>query len=262
VERGSIAPFSQVTNVPSTAPAVRSFIRRHRLLGAGDRVAVALSGGSDSVALSCLLSDLAKDEAWDVAGLIHVNHGLRGAESDADEAFCRDQAARWHLPLHVQRVDVAGRAREARQSIEAAARHLRYTAFEAGAVALGATSVATGHTEDDQAETLLLRLVRGASSRGLAGIRVRRGRFVRPLLASRRADLRAWLAHRGQPFREDSSNRDCAIPRNRLRRDVVPVLEAFAPQVVPALGRAAALLADDETFVEAAALDEAARLVV
>jgi tRNA(Ile)-lysidine synthase len=127
---------------------------------------------------------------------------------------------------------------------------------------LGATAIATGHTLDDQAETVLLRLLRGAGSRGLAGIRVRRGRFIRPLLGTRRLELREWLDGAGHPYREDSSNADRSIPRNRLRHDVLPVLEQFAPRAVPALARAAALAEDDDIFLEAAAIEAAARLVL
>ena len=150
---------------------VAETLERRALWSADDRIAVALSGGGDSVALTFVLldllggaSDIARSPdrpspmAGRLAGLIHVNHTLRGAESDADEAFCRALAARLQLPIDVSRVDVAERMRECSESTETAARVLRYEAFEAAAARLGATIVATGHTLDDQAETVLLRL--------------------------------------------------------------------------------------------------------
>jgi tRNA(Ile)-lysidine synthase len=158
---------------------VRRTIRHRGLLAAGDRVAVAVSGGSDSVALALVLSDVAAHAPWDVVGLIHINHGLRGDESEADEAFCRDLARRLGWPIEVASVDVRARAREHRQSIEAAARFGRYAAFEAAADHFGATVVATGHTQDDQAETVLLRLLRGTGGRGVSAIRARRDRYGR-----------------------------------------------------------------------------------
>jgi tRNA(Ile)-lysidine synthetase-like protein len=229
-----------------------------RVLGSlhpDDRVAIAVSGGADSVALTWILHELGArqrgaNEGWRVVGLVHVNHGLRGADSAADEAFCRELAARLSWPIDVSAVDVRARARARKQSIETAARGLRYESFEAAADRLGATVVATAHTMDDQAETVLLRLLRGAGTRGLSGIRARRGRFVRPLLEHRRAELRAYLASRGEPFRDDVSNADRSIPRNRLRHELMPVLEQFAPGAVAALARCAALAADDERVLE------------
>ena len=116
---------------------------------------------------------------------------------------------------------------------------MRYEIFERAARELSATRVATGHTLDDQAETVLLRLLRGAGSRGLGGIRVRRGAYIRPLLDCRRSELRRYLLARDEPFREDASNFDRRIPRNRVRHDLLPVVEDLAPGGVRALARAA-----------------------
>src|SRR5262245_55021255 len=154
-------------------------IRQDCRVEAGDRVAVAVSGGGDSVALAWLLAELsARDRGPAVAGLIHLNHQLRGAESDTDEAFCRQLVRRLHVPIETARVDVAAHARDARVSIEVAAREARYAFFETAAASLGATLVATGHTLDDQAETVMLRVIRGAGTRGLSGIRARRDRII------------------------------------------------------------------------------------
>ena len=244
------------------ARVLRAF-REHALARAGDRLAVALSGGPDSVALAWLLKGLAEtnDLPAPLIGLIHVEHGLRGAEGARDAAFCRRLAERLGLPLEVGHFDVAALARQRRRSIEATARDVRYRFFSEAAARLGATLVATGHTLDDQAETVLLRLLRGAGSGGLSGIRVRRGPFVRPVLHCRRADLRRWLEARGEPYCEDSSNLSLTLARNRVRHRLLPVIEELAPRGVEALARFAALAAADHAYFEAI-VSEAAPSVV
>ncbi len=147
---------------------------------------VALSGGSDSVALAYLLAELAQRDELRVAGVVHLNHQLRPAADD-EEAFCGELAARLGWPFRAGRADVAARARAERRSVEDAARAARYEFFEEARLRLEADAIALGHTRDDQAETFLLRLMRGAGSRGLAGMHPRRGRIVRPLLDCRRA---------------------------------------------------------------------------
>ena len=172
---------------------------------------MAVSGGGDSVALSFMLRDLAS-ELGAAVGAHSRQPRLRGADGDEDEAFCRALAARLGLPIEVRRVDVAGLARTRRISIEAAARLARYEWFRAAAERLGANLVATGHTADDQAETVLLRLLRGSGARGVSGIRIKRGMYVRPLLQCRRNALRAWLQDMGESWREDASNADIVYP--------------------------------------------------
>jgi len=236
---------------------VAGVIKRARLVDTGDRVAVAVSGGPDSVALLWLLHRLSADLAFTVAGVVHVHHGLRGEDADADEAFVRALAARLELRCEVARVDVAALARARRQSIEAAARDARYAFFDEAAGRLNASRIATGHTMDDQAETVLLRLLRGAGGRGVTGIRLRRGKLIRPLLECRRADLVPYLAALGEPYREDASNRDRAIARNRIRHELLPVIERLAPGGVRALARFARLAGDDEAYLERVAIEAA-----
>jgi tRNA(Ile)-lysidine synthase len=232
------------------------------LLGDDDRVVVAVSGGPDSVAMTWILRELERTARWRVVGLVHVNHGLRGLESDEDERFCRELAARLGLPIVVRTVDVRGRARERHQSLEAAARSERYTVFETVAAELGATRVATGHTRDDQAETVLLRLFRGAGGRGLSAIRPRRGIYVRPLIDVSHLELCADLEARHEAAREDSSNADLTIPRNRLRRTILPPITAAWPRAVAALARFAELSADDEQFLAATAREVASAVAL
>ena len=248
-------------------------IRRHQLARPGERVLVALSGGADSVALLFLLRELEAAGHLRVAGAAHLNHQLRGADADADEAFCAALAGRLGVPFASERIDVAALARAEKRSIEDAGRTARYGFLERAAGALGADAIAVAHTKDDQAETFLLRLLRGAGTRGLAAIhpRVRlptvappaRRWVIRPLLGIERAALREYLAARGEAFREDASNADVAVPRNRVRHELLPLLEArFSPRVTDVLARAAALARDDEDFLRAEAIKLAPRIVL
>ncbi len=230
----------------------------------GQRVAAAVSGGADSVALALWLHDFATRPApaFSFVGLIHVNHALRGAESDADEVFCRDLAQRLNVPVDIVAAPVAATGR----SPESAARDARYAAFDLAAARLGATMVCTAHTADDQAETVLLRLLRGAGLRGLSGIRPTNRQIVRPLLDCRRNHLRDWLVQHGEAWREDASNLDVSIPRNRIRHELLPVLEQVATQIggdgIEAVARFASYASEDEQFLEAAAIELASRLVL
>jgi tRNA(Ile)-lysidine synthase len=220
---------------------IRRFIRAQNLATRETRVVVALSGGSDSVALAHVVRDL--DAAGDLraAGAAHFNHRLRPAADD-DERFCARLASDFNWRLVVDREDVAARARQDRQSIEHAARTARHAFLERARLELGADAVAVGHTMDDQAETVLLRLLRGAGPRGLSGMHPRNGSIVRPLLTCRREELRAFLADRQAGYVEDESNADYAIPRNRIRGDLLPRLaEQFNPQIVEVLANEAEL---------------------
>ena len=242
--------------------SVRGTIRRHALLPPGSRVAVALSGGADSVALLFALREIAGGEGAVLVGAAHLNHQLRGADANADEEFCRALAATLALPIDVERVDVAQRARDTGVSIEQAAHTERYAFFSRAAARLGATAIAVAHTKDDQAETFLLRLLRGAGPRGLSGMHPRAGLVVRPLLDTPRSAVRAFLSERQVAFREDASNADLAIPRNRIRHELLPLLdERFAPGIVDVLDREAAIAREDAEFLDEAARQAAERLI-
>jgi tRNA(Ile)-lysidine synthase len=236
---------------------VRATIRAHDLARADTRVLIAVSGGSDSVALAHLLSDLAQRHELRIAGAVHLNHQLRAAADD-DEAFCAELAARFGWPFLAHREAVAARARAERRSVEDAARAARYELFERARVQLDADVVALGHTRDDQAETFLLRLLRGAGSRGLSGMYPRRGYVIRPLLDCRRHELRAFLEERGARFVHDESNDDVSIPRNRIRTELLPLLERrFNPSIVEVLADEANLARDEWEWLQAAARDAA-----
>ena len=242
--------------------SVRGTLQRYGLLPHGSRVAVALSGGADSLALLLALLEIAQSDGFEVAGAAHLNHQLRGADADADEQFCRDFATSLHIPIDVERVDVAQRARDAGTSIEHAAHTARYAFFERAALRLEATAVAVAHTRDDQAETFLLRLLRGAGPRGLSGMHPRAGVVVRPFLETSRSAVRDFLGARRISFREDASNADLEIPRNRIRHELLPLLEArFAPGIVEVLDREATIAREDAAFLDAAAEAAGARLI-
>lgn len=232
--------------MPSLAQRVANFIHERELLRPGQRAAIAVSGGADSVALLRLFLDL-RAELGVVLSVAHFHHGLRGADADADAAFVANLAQTHDLELHVG----SGNAREhagtkkKKMSIEAAARELRLRFFE-GLLRDGkADRIATAHTLDDQAETVLMKALRGAWTRGLAGIypeqRSDVGSIIRPLLEVRREELRAYLAAMNQTWREDASNTDPAFSRNRVRATVIPLLRA---QVNPAVDVTLAHLAE------------------
>lgn len=234
--------------------SVLDYIRRQDLLHAGDRVGVAVSGGADSVALLRIMMEL-RPELGIVLSVVHFNHKLRGPESDADEQFVTQLAHRHKLELHVSSGDVAAHAKRQRLTTEAAARQLRYQYFRKFLEEKILNHIATGHTLDDQAETVLLRVVRGAGTRGLAGIypqlQVNGSQFsvVRPLLWTRRKLLETYLEGIGQGWREDSSNRDLRHARNRVRHGIVPRLErTLNPAVRETLAETADIARSEEEY--------------
>jgi tRNA(Ile)-lysidine synthase len=211
-------------------------------------VIVGLSGGPDSVALADALAEAGAEGAFRVvAG--HIDHALRpGSREDA--VFCVDLCGRLGIPLRVGVADVRGRARRDGGGLEEAARIERYAFLRAVMREEGAAAIAVAHTRDDQAETLLMRLLRGSGSRGLSGMRPRSGDVIRPLLAVSRAEVLEHLRHRGLTWRDDPTNADLSLLRNRVRRELLPYLESrFNPKARVALARTAALLADEATVL-------------
>lgn len=205
----------------------------------GARLGVAVSGGADSVFLLEALRELGYE-----LHVLHVNHGLRGEESEEDERFVRELARRHGLPVSVHRAAPP----PADANLEQELRRIRYRFFQQARAGHRLERVATGHTRSDQAETVLLRLARGAGVRGLCGIHpVNRNGIIRPLIETGRAEIRQWLAGRGLAWREDSSNRSLQWRRNRVREQVLPVLAAtLNPRIEEMLARTAALAWEDE----------------
>ena len=205
---------------------VHKYIRDQRLLQPGDRVAVAVSGGADSVALLRVLVELRQDLGI-VLSMAHFHHEIRGAEADADQQYVRALAETLSLEFHSGSADVPAHARAHKLSMETAARELRHLWFAKLVSEKVVDKIATAHTIDDQAETVLMRIVRGAGTHGLAGIfpTHTEKHLVRPLLATTRREVEAYLVALGQTWREDSSNRDLSHTRNRVRHELLPLVE-------------------------------------
>jgi tRNA(Ile)-lysidine synthase len=214
-------------------------IQHYRMTASGTRIAIAVSGGADSVFLLHALHELALAVA-----VLHINHHLRGPESDADEAFVRDLAHRLNLPIHVLDAPIAT------GNTEQEARRARYDFFQTQIANGTCDAIATGHTLDDQAETVLYRFIRGAGTAGLSGILpVTESHIIRPLIELRRTEIRAWLIERQIPWREDSSNSDTDFARNRIRAHHLPELTASLNPALPeALAATAAWARAEEDY--------------
>jgi tRNA(Ile)-lysidine synthase len=225
--------------LPDYARAVRATLHGRRLLGAADRVLVAFSAGPDSTALLAALVLLRDAGELAAVAALHVDHGLRPDGGD-DAACAQATCARLSVPFARTKVKVGP------GNVQAAARRARYAALVAEAERIGATRIATGHTRTDQAETVLLRLLRGAGARGLSAIPPRRGRFVRPLIDRSRAEGIRFLEELGLAWREDPTNATPRYARNRVRLGLWPAVLAVAPAAEVALARAADLARDDE----------------
>ncbi|MRR53704.1 MAG: tRNA lysidine(34) synthetase TilS [Deltaproteobacteria bacterium] len=227
---------------------VSETIRDNRLFCQGETVVVSVSGGADSVVLLDILSSLTKLRLNLVVA--HLNHGLRGKESDDDAAFVEELAARYRLPCKVQRVDVKEISKRRKLSLEEAGRNARYQWFDEVAGSCSAHAIALGHHADDQAETFLLRLFRGSGTTGLASMRLRTSaRYVRPLLLLTRDEILSYLERRGLSYRHDSSNDETVFLRNRIRHECLPYLRTFNPAISERLNNTAeALAADDEVL--------------
>lgn len=231
-----------------------------RRLRAGTRVAVAVSGGADSVALLRALA-LAAPEIGLVLSVAHVHHGLRGADADKDAEFAAELAEHLGFPFLRHDVDTPAVARVEKQTLEEAGRGLRYAWFRKLLAEGRADAVATAHTLDDQAETVAQRLLRGAWTEGLGGIHpvvtCAHGKILRPFLGVRRAEIEAWLRALGQGWREDATNADTTFTRNRIRHELLPRLTEFNPRIAEQLAHLAKIARDEEAWWEA----ELARLL-
>lgn len=215
-------------NTDALPARVHAFAAAHAMFPHGGRILCALSGGADSMAMLTALLTLSRANGFAVSAA-HYNHQLRGTESLRDERFVSRQCAELGVPLIIGRGAVAQAAEQSRTGIEETARRMRYAFLEEAARSAGADRIATAHNADDNAETVLLHLVRGTGLDGLTGIPPCRGRLIRPLLGTTRAEIEQYLAENGIAHVEDSTNSDTAYARNRLRREVMPVLRSINP---------------------------------
>ncbi len=220
-----------------------AYAEKNRLFKSGEAVTCALSGGADSAVLLHLLAAAKETLSLGEISAVHVHHGLRGESADADEAFCAALCKAWNVPFSVCKVDVSAAVEKTGESVEQAARRLRYDALfsvsKSGAIA-------TAHTASDNAETVLLHVTRGSGLRGLCGIEPRRDRLVRPLLFATRADVETYAAEQEIAFVTDETNADSTFSRNRVRAQVMPTLKSINPQVETAVLRLCETLREDE----------------
>jgi len=242
------------------AARLATALQRQFRIRAGERIAVAVSGGADSVALLLLLLEL-REKLGFVLVVAHFNHQLRGRFSDADEKFVAQLASRHALEFHSASANVAGKAKKERANLEDAARRARYSFFQSLVDAGRCSRIAVAHTADDQAETVLAHILRGTGLPGLGGIHPAVGKVFRPLLAVRRQELRAYLKQRKQPWREDATNLDLTRMRARIRARLLPLIEkTFQPAAARHLSALASQAREDEALLAALAEERVAAL--
>ncbi len=230
---------------------VSDYISRHRMVERGDKVLVAVSGGPDSTALLHILYRL-KDDLGISLHVAHLNHMFRGKESEKDASFVAETAQRYGLPATVESVDVPSYRARRRLSNQMAAREVRYRFFLECAGQVGASRVALAHQADDQAETILFNFLRGSGISGLKGILpVRDGIYIRPLLNVRRSEIESYCSEMDLAFRQDLSNLKPVYTRNRIRLNLVPLLEEeYNPRLVPALLRLGEICREEDSYLE------------
>ncbi|MDD3920925.1 MAG: tRNA lysidine(34) synthetase TilS [Eubacteriales bacterium] len=219
-------------------------------VGAGTHVLAAVSGGADSVALLCLLQNLKECGKIGIVSAAHFHHGIRGSEADADEAFVRELCKTLRVPYYAGHGDVPNMAKETGETLEEAARNARYSFLRQVKESCGATYIVTAHTMNDQAETVLMHILRGSGTAGLCAMKQNAGDILRPMLDIQRAEIEAYLMEKGQDYRTDSSNASMAYTRNRVRHELLPLLqERFNPSIIPALHRLSEHAAEDEALL-------------
>jgi len=241
--------------------AFKRAVERNGLVCPGDRVLVAFSGGPDSTALVHLLLEIRRQVPIDIV-LAHFNHRLRRT-AGRDERFVRAQAKKWRLPLVVQRQDVRTFAHRRGLNLEEAGRELRYAFLRKAAARAGAAKIATGHTMNDQAETVLMRLLRGTGSHGLGGISpVVDKMIIRPLLGIERRELESYLRGKKADFCRDESNLNRRFLRNKVRLELIPYLQRnYDPGIIRGLSRLASLVQEEDEFLDGLAREKCARLI-
>lgn len=226
----------------------RRTLKKYRMLSPGDRVLVAVSGGPDSMALLRALCLLGNEYALQLR-VAHLDHGTR-PETDQELLFVQRIAQELGLPCSVRTVDVPAYRRARSLSLQEAGREVRYRFFEEEAAAHGCSRIALGHTANDQAETVLMRLLRGSGSRGLSGIPPLRGPYIRPLIEVTRPEIEEFLRDQGVTYLLDPSNRKPLYLRNRIRLDLLPGLHEYNPNLLQTLTRLADILRQEDRYLE------------
>jgi len=229
---------------------VRKTIARYHMLKQGDTVLVGVSAGPDSVCLLYLLKELRQEYSLSLH-IAHLHHGFRGSEADEDVRFVRAIGESLGIPVHVEHADIPAYLKKTGLSKQAGARKVRYEFFSKAAEATGACRIAVGHTADDQVETFLMRLLKGAGPHGLSGIPPVRDKIIRPLIELTREEVMGFLSERGIRYRIDSSNLSKVYLRNKIRLDLIPYLaKEYNPNIMSTLMRNLTILRDEDTFLD------------
>jgi tRNA(Ile)-lysidine synthase len=238
--------------INSTVKKVKDTISRYRMIEPGDKVIIALSGGPDSVTLLDIMDSISKE--LDISLVVaHFNHGLRDTEDEAETRLVRDISESMGLSIEIQK---ASHLTINDSSIEEKAREARYRFLESVMEKHGAQKIAMGHNLNDQAETVLMRILRGSGPSGLAGIPpVRDGRIIRPLIGIKREEIMSYLKERELKYAIDSSNRDTKYLRNRIRIELLPMMLDYQPQLIDQLSRLSNIIRDEDSYMESMALD-------
>ena len=233
---------------------IKATIRRYDMLRETETVIVGLSGGADSTALLHVLLSLREEMGISLMAC-HINHNLRGEESDGDERFVKDLCQKLQIPLTVFSIDVKGEAVK-HESLEETARKKRYECFERLCREHGAR-LATAHTASDNAETLLINMIRGTGTKGLSGIPPVRDYIIRPLIRCTREEIEEYCSKKSIPFVTDSSNLTDDYTRNKIRHKVIPLLKEFNPSLIDGISRMTAIVGDDADFLDEYAYEKA-----
>jgi len=242
--------MATITTSQSFIETVFKTILDYKMLRSKEKVLVGVSGGPDSVALTLSLLSLKKKLSLNI-GIAHLNHMLRGEESLRDEAFVKKLAHGLGLLFHSVRIDVKTQAKKQKKSIEEAGRDARYAFFETTAKNHGFTKIATGHTKDDNAEQVLMNLLRGAGPKGLSGIPpIRDNRYIRPLIRIPKRKILDFLKYENQVYMFDSSNMQNIYMRNKIRNKLIPYLQSeYNPEIVDAVDRMSHIIKQEESFL-------------
>ncbi|MEW5745777.1 MAG: tRNA lysidine(34) synthetase TilS [Nitrospirota bacterium] len=239
---------------------MKQTVEKYAMLSRGDRVLVALSGGPDSVCLLALLARIGAEYGIELSAA-YIDHGLRPGETPREIAFCAELCTALKIPFFTRPVDVRAYAKERGINKQEAARELRYAALDGIALEHRSSTIALGHTADDQVETVVMRLIRGAGPSGLAGIPPKRGHFVRPLIEVERDEIERFLASEGIGFVVDSSNLAPDYLRNRLRQELVPFFKKVNPDVAGTIARTADIFREEERYFEVLVTKTLMRLI-
>ncbi len=227
---------------------VRRTITEHNMITEGERVLAALSGGADSVSMLYCLLRLSKEMGFTLAAA-HVNHGIRGCDADSDELFCRSLCREWGIELYCKRADVPSYARENGLSEETAGRDIRYSFFKSA----GFDKIATAHNRNDFAETLIMHIARGCGLDGLCSIPYMRGNIIRPILDVTRAEIESFCRENGLSYVTDKTNFQADCTRNKVRLNILPLIEEINPNFINTAAENAVLLRRDAEFIDSAA---------